>query len=45
MQGRAFVEVAYSGTAEELDNVAKAMEAINQLNEALNEADYWIQRN
>ena len=45
MQGRAFVEVAYSGTAEELDNVAKAMKAINQLNEALNEADYWIQRN
>ena len=45
MQGRAFVEVAYSGTAEELNNVAKAMEAINQLNEALNEADYWIQRN
>lgn len=45
MQGRAFVEVAYGGTAEELDNVAKAMEAINQLNEALNEADYWIQRN
>lgn len=45
MQGRAFVEVAYSGTAEELDNVRRAMEAINQLNEALNEADYWIQRN
>lgn len=45
LNGRPFVEIAYSGTAEELANVANAMEAVNQLNEALNEADYWIQRN
>lgn len=45
LAGRAFVEIASGGTQDELDNIEKAMQAINGLNTALNEAKEWVEVN